>query len=160
MKFSLRLIIHTKSVVHMKWLVIVNRYIVQVITLRSSTNSYSILTHCVLQFHITRTVPVCCIAQGFKVTFFTVEHKNLRIRSNLFYVKLFKALLLWCYLPLLFDSPEQHRINENVKINVNCTLYLRNICDIHIYVYSVSYCSVFNDISNFRKIRRSSTFLS
>jgi hypothetical protein len=82
-KFSIRLIIHTKSVVHMKWLVIIILYIVQVITLRSSTNFYSILTHCVLQFDITRTVPVCCIAQDFEVTFFTVEHKKLRIRKDL-----------------------------------------------------------------------------
>jgi len=62
--------------------------------------------------------------------------------------------------PLLFDCPEEQRINESVKTNVNCVLFLLNICDIHIYVYSVSYCSVFNDISNFRKIQVSSTFLS
>jgi len=73
--------------------VIINRYIVQVITLRSSTNSYSILTLYVMQFDITKTVPVSCIAQDFKVTFFTVEHKNLGIRDNLLYVKMFTALL-------------------------------------------------------------------
>ena len=40
---------------------------------------YTILTHWVVYFQVTGSVPVCCIAVGFIMTLLTVKNKKLRI---------------------------------------------------------------------------------
>jgi len=44
---------------------------------------YPILTHCVVNFEVSNTVPVCCVATVTKVMLFPVEHKKLRIRHKM-----------------------------------------------------------------------------
>jgi len=52
---------------------------------------YPELTHWVVSFEISTTVPVCCIAGEYDVTSFTVKHKKLKIRHNLMYLKMYTA---------------------------------------------------------------------
>ena len=51
----------------------------------SSKNFYTVLTHWIVYIEIAGNVPVWCIAVGFIVTLFTVEHKKLRIWHKLLY---------------------------------------------------------------------------
>jgi hypothetical protein len=57
-----------------KRVLIVNCYIVLVNYCDHLQNIYPILTHWMVHFEVTSTVPVCCLAVEFNVTLFSVEH--------------------------------------------------------------------------------------
>jgi hypothetical protein len=54
----------------------------------------TLLTQELVNFVISSTVPDCCIAISCNVTLCAIEHKMLRIRHNLVYVKMYIAQLL------------------------------------------------------------------
>ena len=89
-KISICIIITTKTDIYVKWFVIVNWVIDQVIPWSCLSNFCTVLTVCVVNFEIPRTVPVCCITGDYDVSVIAVEHKNLRIRHNLFRLIYFK----------------------------------------------------------------------
>jgi hypothetical protein len=48
----------------------------------------TILTRWMVNFEVSRAVPVCYIAILYDITLFTVEHKKIRIRQILLYAKI------------------------------------------------------------------------
>ena len=85
-KFPICLTISTKSDFCIKWSLIVKRYIVHVIQLRCFQTLYTVLTHWMVNFKISSTVPLYCKALLYNVTLFSIEHKKVRIRHNLLYL--------------------------------------------------------------------------
>jgi len=82
-KFSICLIMLTKSGIYAKCFVIVNYFIDQVVPWSCLSKMCTVLALCVVNVEISRTVPVCCITGDYQVLFLAVERKNLRIRHNL-----------------------------------------------------------------------------
>ena len=104
--FSSCLIIHNKCGISIKWIVTVNRHIVQVTPCAACEALYVVLTREIISFEISSTLPVCNIAIDCHVIFFAAEHKKLRIRHILFYVKMQTAQLLWRFNPFCLIVPK------------------------------------------------------
>jgi hypothetical protein len=80
---------------------------------------YTLLTHWVVNFEITITVPVCCNTVEYDVTLFPVQHKKLWIRNNLLYLvcKNTKSPRL------LFESPEIVKNSRQSFNELICMFY-------------------------------------
>ena len=119
---------------------------------------YTLLTHWVVNFEITITVPVCCNTVEYDVTLFPVQHKKLWIRNNLLYLvcKNTKSPgVLKKTTPFVWESWNSKKFKTEFWWTKYVCFTLCNTCNIHIYVWIVYCCSVVNNVSMFRKIWRS-----
>ena len=113
-KFSINLITLTISGGYIKWFVIDNLYIVQVTLRCCFSRILPQLTHFVVHFEISSTVPVCCIPLMYKMTLSPVEQKKVSIRHKLLYIKYRKSSCFEDFTPSVWLS-WKFGINKRVK---------------------------------------------
>ena len=97
------------------------------------------------------TAPVCYIAIDCNVKTLPVEKNKLRISCIFLCVKFRKPSWFEDFTHSL-ELLGKQRINESVEMNEEGYFSLRNMCDRHVCIYSVSCCCKHKDVEMFRQI--------